>query len=645
MERCREVIAEHERDVARLAAERAVEREARAARERALEAEQRAAAEQAEADARALAAATAAREAEARALSEQRAAEAQAYSEIGSLIRLSSDALQRGNTRKAARFRQGIEEAMKTAAAMPPYLVRNLQQLDDRLNELKQWKDYVVAPKRIELIEEMEALAGSQEDPEALAEHVRALQQEWRTMNKGIAGDASADGERFQQAYQAAFKPCQEYFASQAAIRRENLEARKQVLERLKAFEASQDVEHGDRRLLAQVLREAPREWRSHSPVDPDASRPAEIEFQQSMERLRKILNSWYERNEAEKKSLIAQARQLSAAEDTSQAIEGVKRLQVSWKETGPVSRDHSQALWDEFRTLCDAVYKRREQAYALHAAGLETEKARALALCDEVEQANREPVTERQLASTKIREWHATFDGLGDMPRTDAQVLRERFLRAISLYESGLAEQDQRDAAAAESNLLEAARHVRAYERAVMTKAPAVECETLRNAAEGFIAGVRRWPVGGLQVLKQALSRAEAASETGDAARESALRMLCIRWEIYTATPSPPEDEELRQDCQMRMLMEGLGQGRRMDDSGWDSMLAEWIGIGAISPEIHEGLERRLMRCLAKRPVKGPRESASQDHDRGNARTVRDPGERKGRRDGRGRPDTAGRR
>ncbi len=152
-----------------------------------------------------------------RARSEQRAAEAQAHSEIGSLIRLSSDALQRGNTRKAARFRLGIEEAMQAAPAMPPYLARNLQQLDERLNELRQWKDYVVAPKRIELIEEMEALVGSQEEPEALAEHVRALQQEWRTMNKGIASDASADGERFQQAFQAAFKPCQEYFASQAA--------------------------------------------------------------------------------------------------------------------------------------------------------------------------------------------------------------------------------------------------------------------------------------------------------------------------------------------------------------------------------------------------------------------------------------------
>jgi len=617
IERCRAVIAAHEQEVARQAAERAAERAAREARERAQQAEQRAAEEQAEADARTLAEAVVAREAEDRAQAEQRTAQAQAHSQIGGLIRLSRDALQRGNTRKAARFRLGVEEALQAAATVPADLTRNLQQLDEKLNELRQWKDYVVAPKRVELIEEMEALVGSQEDPAALAEHIRALQQEWRTINKGIASDASAEAERFQQAFQAAYKPCQDYLASQAAIRRENLEARKQVLERLKAFEASQEAEHADRRLVTQVLREAPREWRSHSPVDREASRSAEIDFQLSMDRLRKILNSWYERNEAEKRALITQARHLSTVEDTTQAIDGVKRLHERWKETGPVSRDQAQALWDEFRDLCDAVSKRRERAYALYSAGLEAAKAGAVALCEQVEQAGSVSATERLAANAKIPEWHAAFDGLGEMPRADARGLRGRFERAISRYEAGLAQQDLRDAEAAESNLFEAGRHIRAYERAVMQDARPAERETLRNAAVDFIAGVRRWPKGGLQALKQALARADSASDPDDGAREGALRMLCIRCEIHSSTPTPPEDEALRRDCQMRLLMAGMGQANHADDQDWDAMVLEWIGIGAMAPEAHEDLQRRFMRCLAKRA----------------------------RRDGRGRPDTPTRR
>ena len=660
LERCREVIAEHEREVARQAAERAAEREAREARERALEAERRAAAEkaeaeavtsaaaaaeQAEADASDLAATAEPREAEDSARAEQRAAEAQAHREIGSLIRLSSAALQRGDTRKAARFRQALEEALQATPAVPPFLARNLQQLDDRLNELRQWKSYVVAPKRLELIEEMQALVGSQEEPEALAEHIRALRQEWRTINRGIASDSSEDAEKFEQAYAAAYQPCKEYFAAQAAIRRENLEARKQVLERLQAFAASQDAEHFDHRLIQQVLREAPQEWRSHSPVDREASRSAERDFYQSLDRLRAILNSWYERNEAEKRSLITQAQQLSTLEDTTQAIDGVKRLHVLWKETGPVSREQSQALWEEFRAVCDAVYHRREQAYAQYSAELESTKAQAVALCEQVEQAVSVPAAERLPGHANIQEWRAAFDGLGELPRTEAWSLRDRFERAVSRYEERLAEQDRRAAEAAESNLFEAARHIRAYERAVLRDAPPEEREALRNAAESFIADVQRWPKGGLQALKLALTRADSASGADDSARESALRMLCIRGEILSSTPTPPEDEARRHDHEMRLLVESMGQGGHADDRDWETMLLEWIAIGAVAPEVHEDLERRFMRCLAKRPSKASQEAQHQRHGRSDARAERDPGGRKAGRDRRGRPDAVTRR
>ena len=77
--------------------------------------------------------------------------------------------------------------------------------------------------------------------------------------------------------------------------------------------------------------------------------------------------------------------------------------------------REQSQALWDEFRGLCDAVYQRREQAYTPYSAGLEAAKAQAVALCEQVEQAGSVPAAERLEAHAKVREWHTAFDGLGE--------------------------------------------------------------------------------------------------------------------------------------------------------------------------------------------------------------------------------------
>ena len=446
-----------------------------------------AAAEQAAADAHAQAEAEEARAAEDHARAEQRAAEAQAQGEIGSLIRLSGAALHRGDTRKAARFRAVIEEALPDAPALPPHLARALEQLDERLNELRQWKDYVAAPKRIELIEEMEALVGVDEEPAALAEHIRALRQEWRTINKGIvAVDASAEAERFEQAYQAAFKPCQAYFAEQAAIRRDKLEARKQVLERVLAFEAGLDAEQPDHPLIARVLREAPQEWRSHAPVDRDAGRAVEAEFHQALDRLRAILNGWYERNAADKRALIVRARHLATSDDTAAAIDDVKRLQAAVEGhragaapavAGAVGRvPRARAMPSTNAASRPSRSTRPRWRWRRRRPSRCASRSSRNATC-------RSPSGPRR--TRRPRDWQAAFDEIGDLPRAEARTLRERFQRAVARYEDGVAEQDQRDAASAETNLLEAGRLLRAYEHAVMQDAAADERATLRAAVD----------------------------------------------------------------------------------------------------------------------------------------------------------------
>jgi len=604
LDRCLENIAAHDREVARQVALR----EAEEARARELAAEllalRQAEVEQAAADATARAAAEQARAAEARALADRQATEAEAQGEIVSLIRLSGAALNRGDTRKAARFRQSLEAALAGASSLPPHLARSLEQLDARLNELRRWKDYVVAPKRIELIEEVEALIGVDEEPEALAEHLRALRQEWRTINQGIAVDVPAEQERFERAYQAAFQPCQVHFAAQAAIRRGNLDSRKRVLERVLAFEAGIDAERPDHPLIARVLREAPQDWRRHAPVDRDAGRPVEAEFHRALDRLRARVAAWHARNAADKQELMARAQKLATAGDTAQAVDEVKRLQAQWKTTGPVPHPQSEALWAEFRGLCNAVYERRQQSFAEQSAVLELAKAKAEALCGQIEQSLHEAPADRQSGQALLREWQAAFAAIGELPRAEARGLRDRFRRAMSGYEALLAGLEQRAIDAVETNVRAAARHVRAYQRAVIECATDAEREALRTAADAFIAGVPRWPNKFTrQALQQALVRTDSAefATEDDAARELALRTLCVHAEILGAATTPPEDAALRREHELELLRQGLGQAKRMDGRDWEAMQLEWLRMGAVAPAVHDELERRFVQCLAR--------------------------------------------
>src|SRR3984957_5157786 len=305
IEGCREVIAGHRRQLAQQAAEASHLAALRAARAEAIvQAAEEAQRHQEELDA-AAGEAEKAREAEEKARAERLAAEALALRQLGGLIGKANSALREGNTGRAAGLRRAIEEKRPTVPAVPAYLASQVQQLDVKLHELKEWKDYAVAPKRAELIGEMEALIGSSYKPQTLADRIKQLQEEWKTISKGIVSDSEADWQRFHQASIAAYQPCRDYFEAQAKQRQANVEKRKAVLERLRAFESAQSGEHPDWQTVAAVLREAPQEWRRYFPVERVAGRAVQEEFDASIGRLQARLDAWYAENAAEKKTLI----------------------------------------------------------------------------------------------------------------------------------------------------------------------------------------------------------------------------------------------------------------------------------------------------------------------------------------------------
>jgi hypothetical protein len=608
IDRCREVIAGHERQAAQHAARLAAEQAARETHDRAQQAAQEAALAQAAAEAQLRNEAASLREAEEAARAAKRAAEEQIYRQSAGLIRTANAALAEGNTQKAAGLRRAIEQKLAHAPAPPLHLVRMLQPLDEKLNELKQWKDYAVAPKRLALIEEMQSLIGSAEEPKTLAERIKSLQREWRTISQGIVSDAGTDWERFHQASQAAYQPCREYFDALTAQRQENLEKRKVLLERLAAFEKTQDGESADWPLLTSVLREAPQEWRRYFPVDREAGRSFQEQFDAAMARLQARLDGWHERNAEHKQSLIKRARHLLTLEDGREAIDAVKHLQSLWKETAPGPRDQDQRLWNEFREVCDAVYKKRQQAFAEYTAGLEANKEKALALCEEAERVAALSGTALLEGSARMSDWRSAFDALDELPRAEARALQGRFERALDLCAARVAKQHERDEEQSFSNLIEAGRHVQAYAWAAAQNADALEQETLKRAAETFIAGVQRWPKGGLQAIGETFAKAgsmpRADAETG----EKALRTLCIRCEIHSEMPTPPEDEVLRREYQVQRLMRGMGQGTHVDEGDWDAIALEWIRSAAVAPALHEILRTRFLRCRENRPARSPR-------------------------------------
>ncbi len=526
------------------------------------------------------------------------AAQALAVRQIGGLIGKTYAALNQGITGRAAGLRRAIEEKVAALPAVPAHIRTQLQELDGRLGELKDWKEYAVAPKRVELIAQMEALVGSKDDPDVLARQIKDLQDQWKTTSKGVASDDEAEWQRFHSAAQTAYQPCREHFEAQARLRAENLEKRKALLARLSEFAAGHDWEHPDWRTVATALRESRRQWRDHSPVDRAAAKALQESFDAQLRQLQERLDAEHARNVKQKKSLIARAQRLIAADDSRKAIDDVKHLQQLWKEVGPVPRADDQKLWEEFRQQCDAVYQKRQQHFTEQAAGLEANKARAVALCDEVERIAALSGADLHEGAKKIPSLREAFDAVGDVPRSDARALASRFERALAQAETAIGRQRALDEERGWNNLLEAANLLRTYRLALSEDASPERRATLKQQVETFAAAADRWPKGGLQAVRNELAKEAAAGDA--AANESALRTLCIRAEILTDIPTPPADQPLRREYQVRRLMEKMGQGTAADRGQLDALMFEWIGAGPVPDAPYLELVERFKRCRA---------------------------------------------
>ena len=510
--------------------------------------------------------------------------------EVGLMIRKANGALNAGRSAQASRMRNSIQQALDELPERPPALTSQLQRLDERLSVLRDWQDYAVAPKRAELIRQMEALVGSEEEPAALAEQIQKLQAEWKSVSRGSAGQDDAEWQRFHQAAQTAYQPCREYFDAQAKVREANLAQRVALLERLAEFERTHPWADADWRHVARVLREARQEWRSHSPTERNATKPVQERFDALLTEIQGRLDTQLARNVERKKNLIALAGKLQEDTDVARAVEELKQLQAAWKAVGLTPHQEDQALWEQFRAHADAIHGRRQQQHAEQRSQLDGNQTKAVALCEQAEAlmgVTGPEVFEALKTVTTLRDELAAIDRL---PGNSAQMYDRRLQGAIARIEANVDLHRQQQEEQRWQALLEAGNLLRLWRLAALEGRP--DSETRQEAVRSCLEGSRQWPKGALPLLQQELTRSASTDLT---ANEQALRLLCIRAEILVNAATPAEDQALRRSYQLERLVAGAHPASGSIREQLDALLFTWVSVGPTPTSVYETLLARM--------------------------------------------------
>ncbi len=327
-----------------------------------------------------------------------------------------------------------------TAKRFPKPEESRLHELDGEVKRLESWLKWSDGQARDGLFARLEALKASPLPPDALAKEIRAIQEEWKALDKKNGGAPKPKWDKFNAVAKEAYAPAKAHFDALRKQRGENASGREKVIADLQvlADEASAPLADGEKRdWLALEKRKLDLfdAWKKAGSVNNAAWKALDDKFDVPLKQLDNALDASRAPEIARRKKLITRAEDLANATPSRETTEATIAIQRQWTAERingipHLRRKDEQKLWDEFKKHTDAVFKARDtQRDAMKAQFSEGTKAR-FEVIDEVKaMANGDDVKAIEAAVNAAR---TKWRNLPMVDRDKARDLDRKFDDAV---------------------------------------------------------------------------------------------------------------------------------------------------------------------------------------------------------------------
>ncbi len=195
-------------------------------------------------------------------------------------------------------------------------------------------------------------------DWDTVTQKIKELQAEWKTIGFAPQKMNTAIFERFRQGCDAFFEKKNAFFHDLKEELGANLAKKKELVEKAEAL-----MESTDWRSTGDTLINLQKQWKEIGSVPRKYSdelwkrfTAACDHFFEARQAATADTRNEEKANKEQKQGIIAQLRELAETEGEN-VISKVKELQQKWNEVGHVPFRDKEALYKEYRALCDKIY------------------------------------------------------------------------------------------------------------------------------------------------------------------------------------------------------------------------------------------------------------------------------------------------
>lgn len=295
--------------------------------------------------------------------------------------------------------------------------------------------------KNLEYKEELCQRAEKLLEVESIKDAVKELNElhnEFKHTGPVTRENKDAIWERFKTASDAVYARRDEHMAVLLETFKVNLEEKRKVIAQLKELASFSSDRIKEWNQKTKEIIEFQKRWEAIGPVPRSQTKSINKEFWSVFKGFFSTKSSFFKKLDGErdqnlelKKELVKKVDTIKDSTDWENVSEELKRLQVAWKEIGPVPEKQREKIYQEFKQACDYFFEKRRQQFGKQDEEQSQNLDKKKEICNWLEKQ----VNEKSGSEEDLKAQIEKFNALGFVPRKAIKSIKSRFDKAVEKY------------------------------------------------------------------------------------------------------------------------------------------------------------------------------------------------------------------